>query len=171
MNIRVYLVLLLACLPGAAAWADGPHIAFHGTEGAYTVTLFSAPDPLVAGPVNLTLMVQNAGTGQLAVPSKAEGQLRLAGQVPVRFLFSSGSADADRLPAATAPLLKAGTYTLELNVSVEGDAPARFTGVLPVAENHGQRNTVLWAVFLPLAAVALFLLNQYGKAQMHRGRH
>ena len=171
MSVRVCLLLVFGCLstPGHA-WADGPHIAFHGTAAAYTVTLFSAPDPLVAGPIRLTLLVQSAGTGMLMTPAKAAGRLQLSGQAPIAFAFQDSSASGVRLPVATVPLSKAGTYTLELDVSAESNPLASFSGVLPVAENHGQRNTVLWAVLLPAVAVVLFLLNQYGKAQLSRSR-
>ena len=94
----------------ASAWADGPHIAFHGTEGACTVTLFSAPDPLVAGPAGLTLLVQNAGTGTWMASAQATGRLQLAGQRPIPFTLQAGSAGA--MPAATVTLPHAGTYML-----------------------------------------------------------
>ena len=157
------LTTLLFCF-AAVARADGPHIAFHGTEGAYTVTLFTAPDPLVAGPAGLTLLVQNTGSGALLGQATASGQLLLAGHAPVAFTL--GPADGGNLPSATVRLPLAGSYALQLHVAAANEEAADFAGTVPVAENHGRRNTVLWALLLPVLCIGLFLVNQYGKARM-----
>jgi len=149
---------------GNIAHADGPHIAFHETQGAYTVTLFSAPDPLITGPVALTLLVQNAGDGALAPLASASGQLTLYGHAAIPLTFAHGGASGAQLMGATVPLADAGTYALRIRVGGNaGKAPASFSGELSVQANHGQRNTVLWAVFLPLTLILLFLANQYAK--------
>ena len=163
------LGLLAGIAVGPAARADGPHIALHATQGAYTVTLFSAPDPLVAGPADLTLLVQNAGDGSLADPRTAEGEAALPGHAPVRFQMRPGGAANRRLLGATVQLPQAGAYTLTLQVAGSG-APVVFQGTLPVEANHGQRNTVLWAVFLPAVLILLFLGNQQAKLRMRRAR-
>ncbi len=166
----VTLPLLMVAMSFAAARADGPHIAFHATQGAYTVTLFSAPDPLTAGPAELTLLVQRAADGTLLPTARATGQLALASQPVLRFSLTPGGAGERQLPIATVRLTQAGTYALDLRVTAPDEALAEFHGTLPVIANHGQRNTVLWAVFLPGVLVAFFLANQYGKAQLRRAR-
>ena len=165
----LYAAILLALASCAAARADGPHIAFHGTQGAYTITLFSAPDPLVAGPADLTLLVQNAADGSLARVPAATGQLTLPGHAPVSFRLTPGGAANRQLPGATVRLPSAGTYALRLRLTSPTAATLLFSGTLPVEANHGRRNTVLWAVFLPVVLIALFLVNQYAK-QLRRAR-
>ena len=169
----VVLVLwwvLTALVAGSPARADGPHIAFHGTAGGYAVTLFSAPDPLLAGPAQLTLLVQDAASGAMLPAAQAHGQLALSGAAPVALTFTPGGSGTPQLLLATVPLPRPGAYALQLEVVAQGKTAGEFTGVLPVAENNGKRNTVLWAVFLPGMCVALFLANQYGKAQLRRAR-
>ena len=163
------LGLLAGAAAGPVARADGPHIALHATQGAYTVTLFSAPDPLVAGPAVLTLLVQNAGDGSLANATAATGAAALPGHAPVRFQLMPGGAVNRNLLGATVQLPQAGAYALTLQVAGAG-APAVFHGTLPVEANHGQRNTVLWAVFLPAVLILLFLGNQQARLQIRRAR-
>ncbi len=161
--------VLAGMMAGMPARADGPHIAFHATGGAYAVTVFSAPDPLVAGPAGLTLLVQSAADGSLLRGAGASGELTLPGRAPVRFTLAPGAAGKE-LPHSSVVLGTPGAYRLALRVTAPGTAEASFTGVLPVEANHGKRNTVLWAVFLPLLGVVLFLANQQGKRQMRRER-
>jgi hypothetical protein len=157
--------LSAATLTATAAWADGPHIAFNGTQGDTTVTLFSAPDPLVAGPLDLNVLVQRASDGGM-VAAQVAGQLVKAGQ---RIPFTFAAAQGSQLPEADVRVSQAGLYQLELDVKTPGGV-LRFNGTLPVDENHSQRNTVLWAVFLPLVGVLLFLANQQAKRELRRTR-
>lgn len=147
------------------ARADGPHIAFHGTSGPYAATVFSAPDPLVTGPVDLNILVQRADDGSLVRSAQASGQLTLPGHAPIQFVFVPGGP----LPAATVPLPDPGMYVLTLEIAVPGAAPLHFEGSLPVEANHGTRDTVAWAVTVPVLLILLFLLNQYAKGQMRAG--
>ena len=167
---RTFAPVFLLALLCRAAWADGPHIAFHAVQGSYAVTLFSAPDPLVAGPAELNLLVQNAADGSLVSPAEASGELELPGHAPVHFAFQPGGAANGQLPGATIPLPDAGSYELLIALHVAGSDPLRFAGILPVAANHGRRNTVVLAVVLPGAFILLFLINQYAKGEMHRRR-
>lgn len=163
------MLLTLACslLIASPARADGPHIAFHAIEGDCTVTLFSAPDPLVTGPVTLTLLVQHTGDGSLVNGASATGELALPGAEHVRFALRKGGSGNGQLPGATVQLRAPGTYSLQLQVA-PGTKPVRFSGTLPVEVNNGQRNTVLWAVLIPVVLALLFLANQHAKQQLRR---
>ncbi len=134
------------------------------------MTLFSAPDPLVTGPVTLTLLVQSSADGPMLAGASARGSLTLPGHDRVAFTMARGSGSDRQLPVVSLTLPAAGAYALELVVQVPGQTPDHFSAVLPVETNHGQRNTVLWAVFVPVVLAGLFLLNQQGKVQMRRRR-
>ena len=165
------LLLLAAVLPcWQAARADGPHLAFHGTSGAYSITLFSAPDPLVAGEGAFTLLIQRAADSAVLDRAQASGTLRLPGHPAIPLRFAPGGSANRQLPGATVRLADPGTYTLALQVEAAGYPAAHFAGALPVETNHGQRNTVLAAVFFPGVIVTLFLINQYARQQQRRAR-
>ena len=166
-------VLLLLCLTFAAltpALADGPHIALHATQGAYEITLFTAPDPLVTGPVQMTLLVQNPETGALLPHVSARGDLKTAAGARVPLTLTLGGSSNAQLVGQTVKLMAPGSYTLRLEVSAAGGAAQVFRGELPVDTNRGKRNTVLWAVFLALAMVGLFLANQTAKQRLRVSR-
>ncbi|RRA47993.1 hypothetical protein [Acidipila sp. EB88] len=152
------------------AYADGPHIAFHGTDGAYTVTLFSAPDPLVTGPADLRLLVQLSSDGSLVSDPglAADGELVLGDRPAVVFRMSPAA--ARQLPQATVRLTDAGTYALRLHLRKSDRPAAGFEGTLPVESNHGVRNTVFAAVLIPAMLIVLFLLNQSAKQKLRRRR-
>jgi hypothetical protein len=53
---------LLAAIP--SAFADGGAVLSQATAGSYRITLFGSPSPLRAGPVDLSVMLQDAKTGE-----------------------------------------------------------------------------------------------------------
>jgi hypothetical protein len=161
---------LLALLP--LGHADGPHIAFHGTQGCCAITVFSAPDPLVAGDADLNILVQGSKDGTM-LNAPVTGHLLLSGQPPISFAVgtpaNSGPVVSGNVPGVTVHIPAPGQYQLQLEVAAP-DGPLHFTGTLLVAPDHGQRNAVLWAVFLPIGLVLLFLANQQAKLRLYRPR-
>ncbi len=156
-----FSLLLPAC-----ALADGPHIALHATQGGYTVTVFSAPDPLVTGPVELALLVQK-GEGQQVVPLRgARGALKLGARAPIALTLTPGASGSRDLLGGAVVLAQAGTYGLTLEIPNEDGVPVRFTGTLPVADNHGRRDAVVWSTMTSLVLALLFLVNQYAKQRL-----
>ncbi len=160
MKVRLLCILLVVC---GRAWADGPHVALHATVGAYTSTLFTAPDPLVAGQVSFELLLQNEGDNSPVPLKTAQVELDLTGQPPL--VVTLAPAGSSPVLSAEATLPKPGTYRLRVDA-----AGRQFSGELPVAENHGKRDTVLWTVLLPFIAILLFLANQSGKQRIRELR-
>jgi hypothetical protein len=160
---RVVLLALLGVGALGPAFADGPHIALHATQGRYEITVFTAPDPLVTGPIQLTLLVQDAETGALLPGVEAGGSLTPASGPAVPLTLALGGSSNKELMGETVKLANPGSYTLQLRISAAGRSPQVLTGTLPVDANRGKRNTVLGAVFLALAMVWLFLANQSAK--------
>jgi predicted permease len=178
------LLALLAPLFATNAHADGVHIAMRASSGAYNITLFTAPEPLRAGPADFSLLVQDSVTGEVLGDVTATGTLT---PVPAPFagqrsqpgaqleapssnsqVFRLTHAQAsNRLLLAASPVLPApGSYTLVLQVARPGAPGASYTILLTAAPDHRRRTTLLFALALPLAAILLFLLNQHAR----RGR-
>jgi hypothetical protein len=167
---RIAAFLVVALGTATAALADGPHIALHATQGRYEVTLFSAPDPLVTGPVELTLLVQDANTGALLSDVTAGGALVPASGAAIPLTLTPGGSSNRQLWGETVRIAAPGNYTLHLRVTAGGGPVAEFSGGLPVDANRGKRNTVLWAVFVLLASIGLFLANQTAKQRLRVAR-
>ena len=56
-------LLVGAC--GEAARGDGGTVRLSRCEGGYRITVFTAPTPFRAGPVDISVLVQDAATGEL----------------------------------------------------------------------------------------------------------
>ena len=106
--------------------ADGGTVRVHEQAGAYRVTVFTSPTPLRAGPVDFTVLVQDAATGE-CVP-QARATLRLTARKTGAFLEQPATAEA-----ATNKLCLAAVFQLpesgwwDVDVAIEGaQGPARL---------------------------------------------
>jgi hypothetical protein len=124
-----------------------------------TITLFTSPEPLVAGAADLSVLVQDADSNEPLSRAHVEGSLTSARTaIPLAFAASG------TMMAATLHLPTSGSYRLDLFVESPGAPPAVFTTTLIVEASHERRTMVILAVLFPLAVIALFLVNQQLKA-------
>src|SRR5713226_8801439 len=62
---RLLPIAVLFLFP-ALATADGGTVRLSDQKGNYRITVFTAPTPLRAGPVDISVLVQDASTGEPA---------------------------------------------------------------------------------------------------------
>ncbi len=62
-------------VPGSAAWADGGAVRAIERDRGFQISLFTSPNPLVAGPADLSVLVQDAES--LAPVPAAQVAIRL----------------------------------------------------------------------------------------------
>src|SRR5436190_16541197 len=62
-SIIVLLALCLTLSPSAPVKADGGAVRLRERAGAYQIAVFTSPTPLRAGPVDFSVLVQDAATG------------------------------------------------------------------------------------------------------------
>jgi hypothetical protein len=119
------LFLVSAChlvtWPPRQARADGGTVRLAGQKGNYRITVFTAPAPVRAGPVDVSVLVQEAVTGEQAsgvrVTIKAVPQNASAGGT-FSLPATKGAATNKLYYAANIELPEPGWYTLE--VSIDG---------------------------------------------------
>ena len=63
---RLCLTILATFLLAAPARGDGGTVRISERAGPYRVTVFTSPSPLRAGPVDVSVLVQDGETGELA---------------------------------------------------------------------------------------------------------
>ncbi len=165
--IRCAIVLL--CLGTSLARADGGHIALRAASGPYRITLFTAPEPLVSGPVDLSLLVEDAASGEVMEEVTAAGSLTPADGATIPFVLTRAAASDKLLLAATPTLPAPGLYVLVLHVEHPGAQPAGFTVRLAVGADHRRRTTLIFALAIPFGAILLFLINQQAKLRRRAG--
>ena len=185
--LRIAFACALVLLGTSPAFADGGHIALRASSEAYSITLFTAPDPLVAGPIDLSLLVQDPATGQVlgnatatavltalphTAPSPATPNLTPPQPATLHLVLTRAAASNKLLLAAVPVLPAPGSYTVVIHVRRPGAPEGTFTTTILAAPNHRRRTTLLFALVLPLAAVLLFLANQWAKQNRYvRGSH
>jgi hypothetical protein len=121
-NIRLLVWLLLPSSfllpPSSFLWADGGTVRLSQRAGGYQITVFTAPTPFRAGPVDVSVLVQDAATRQ-ALP-KAQVTVWAAplgeGHAAVSYPATTGAATNKLLQAALFELPKPGWWHLDIVV-------------------------------------------------------
>jgi hypothetical protein len=168
------LILLVMALGPGVAHGDGGAVRLSQQAGPYRVTVFTAPTPLRAGPVDVSVFVQDGAGGEPLPDVTVRITLTPAGR--------SGQALEARASreAATNKLFQAATFDLatpgpwQLVTAVEGPrGEARCVCEIEV-EAPPPRWVELWPWFAwPVVPVVLYALHQVlGRKgrQGHAGR-
>jgi hypothetical protein len=139
--------------------ADGGTVRLREQAGAYQVTVFTSPTPFRAGPVDVSVLVQDAA-GE-CVP-EASAAVRLSARGTKELLEYSATAEAATnklFHAAVFPLPRSGWWDIEIVVEgPHGPADLRFD---IQAGEPLPRWRELWPWFIwPAFVVALFGLHQ-----------
>src|SRR5262245_6074967 len=64
------LITLFVLNTRASLWADGGAVRLSQREGNYQITVLTAPTPLRAGPIDVSVLVQTADTNALVSDAK-----------------------------------------------------------------------------------------------------
>jgi hypothetical protein len=162
----VKLLLLLALSP-ATAWADGGVVRTSERSGPFVVTVFTAQSPVTVGQADVSVMVQDAATGQPVVDARVT--LLLKGEDG-----SASAAEATReqaqnklLYAALVDVPSPGQWSVEVTVA-RGPDSATVVTTIPVALPPPPFVSY-WPYFaLPPAAIALFAVHQRSRRRSGR---
>jgi hypothetical protein len=142
------------------ARADGGAVRLCQRAGGYQIAVFTSPTPLRAGPVDVSVLVQDAATEECVPEAQVTVCLKATGDGPPLECPATTAAATNRLfHAAVFELPKAGRWDVE--VAVEGPhgwALLRF-GI--EADGPAPRWLEFWPWFTwPALVVALFGLHQ-----------
>ena len=158
------ILLVLALRPGAAR-GDGGAVRLAQQAGPYRVTVFTAPTPLRAGPVDVSVFVQDGAGAALS-------------DVTVRVTLTRGGETLEARAtheAATNKLFQAAAFDLpapgrwRVAVAVEGPRGRAECACEVEAEAPPPRWVELWPWFAwPAVPVVLFVLHQVLARQRKR---
>jgi hypothetical protein len=152
-RIAVVAAVLLAIAPGAKA--DGGRLRLKETAGPFTVAVFTAPDPLTAGPAEVSVLVQDALTSDVVLDADVEIRLRaLEGIETVHYAAAPGPNRLFRQAAVKLPF--PGRWHLEVSVRRNAQA-AIVSTLLTVAPPASPWRTAWPLLAAPVVLVALFL--------------
>jgi hypothetical protein len=166
--MKISTVLTSMVLAPLIAHADGGAVCLHEASGPFLVTVFVSPDPLRAGPVDTSVLVQNHKTGGVILDATVKLAIRpLSGKGPRLVTHATRDHATNKLlSAAGLDLRDPGWWALDVFVS-RGREEAVVSTKLQVAPAT-PRVAVIWPFLLfPPFAIALFAIHQLLRAQ-HR---
>ena len=85
MNHRIQPILMLVLLsslilhPSSFARADGGAVRLRERAGGYQIAVFTSPTPFRAGPVDVSVLVQDAATGECVPEAQVTVRLKARG--------------------------------------------------------------------------------------------
>jgi hypothetical protein len=145
-------------LAAALAMGDGGRVRLRQDAGPYTITVFTAPEPLIAGPADVSVLVQDRTTGDVVLDAPVEVRLRPPdGARALAYATTAGRNRLLRQAAVEVPF--AGRWHLEVAVR-RGTAEELVSALLPV-EPASSRDASIWPFLAaPPVAVAVFALRK-----------
>ena len=160
-GVHIAAVLAVLTLP-AATLADGGLVRVSQVAGPFTVSVFTSPTPLRVGPVDISVLVQDAANGDVLDDATVTITLRARddASTPLSAAATRAQATNKLLYAALVPLPAAGAWEIEVAVAWRGASAALSFAVdadppLPPWRAYWPYLT------LPLAGIAVYALHQW----------
>ncbi len=155
--IRLRAGAVAAMMLGAAfAAADGGTVRLRQDSGPFSITLFTAPEPLRVGAADLSVLVQDRSGGEVLLDARVEIGLRGPGGRALGN-FVAGVGRNRILKAVAVELPEPGDWRLEVVVR-RGAASASVACDIPVGQAATGPGRVWPYLALTPLAVALFAL-------------
>jgi hypothetical protein len=128
-------------------------------SGAYRITVFSSPSPFREGPVDISVFVQDAVTGQPLPQTRVTVRMTKIDQLALEYPATLDVATNKLLHAAEFELPASGRWRLE--VHVEGSQGSAVVACEVEARERLPRWHSLWLwIGWPILAIALFSIHE-----------
>lgn len=163
------LAALLGALGAAVpAAGDGGVVRLSERTGDYLVTIFTSPTPLRAGPIDISVLVQQADGGGVVGDAAVRVSLRSASAAEaIGSAATRAQATNKLLYAALLDLPSAGNWQVDVTIERPDRPPATVAFAFEAAPPLPPWRTY-WPYFaLPPIAMAVYALHQW--LLLHRG--
>jgi hypothetical protein len=158
----VVVVIIGWLVPGiwsAPALADGGALRLSEAKGGYRITVFSAPTPFRAGPVDMSVLVQDPSTGDPMTQVLVTVRMTKSGGLALEYPATSERATNKLLKAAQFELPEPGNWALEVHVR-GSHGLAVIGGELEAAEPLPRWHKMWPWITWPALAIVLFIIRQ-----------
>jgi len=143
----------------APACADGGTMRISEKKSGFLITVFTAPAPFRAGPVDISVLVQDALTGEPVPEARVTVRMTKPGQLALEYPATREAATNKLLDAVQFELPELGRWQLEVQVET-ASGPAVVGGELEAAPPL-PRWRELWPwIGWPALVIALFGIHQ-----------
>jgi hypothetical protein len=169
LRIVLMACILLGALPTARA--DGGRLQMRTEAGPFTISLFTLPDTLAAGPIDTSVLVQDSTSSDVLMDARITLALTPPhpDARPIVVQLSHAQATNKLLQAAQIDLPTAGKWRVDVQVE-QGGRRANCTTELEVVPRTSPWGTVWFFALLPAAVLLLFAGVQVRKATIERNR-
>jgi len=151
-----WLFLVTWCAP---ARADGGSLRLSGKKGGYQITVFTAPLPFRAGPVDISVLVQDSVTGEPMPHERVTVRMSKLGQLALEYPATAAAATNKLFRAVQFKLPESGRW--EMQVQVEGlHGLAVIDGEVVAAEPLPRWQQIWPWTAWPALVIALFGIHQ-----------
>ena len=155
---------ILACVGLFAAFtpallADGGAIQSRQESGPFVITVFTSPAPLRAGPVDMSVLVQNRDTLQTVLDAAVSLHLQRADSV-ISVPATRALARNKLLYAANVDLAGAGEWQYSVTI-IRGDFQASVSGRMIAAPAGTKLDSYLTYFAFPPLCIVLFGIHQW----------
>jgi hypothetical protein len=150
---RVAAVFIMA-MAATTAHGDGGTMLLHQDAGAFTITLFAAPQPLTVGTADFSVLVQDRSSGETSLDSILD--LTVEGTT-VR--LTRGQVSNRLLQSAAVHFSSPGKRHLTLAIR-QGSEVAQVTTDCTVEPDRSRATLVWFYVLLPVGVILLFVIHQ-----------
>jgi hypothetical protein len=164
-HLTVLVLILGACC--ARANADGGQIRASRQDGEYVVTVFTSPTPLRAGPIDVSVLVQNANDGTAVTDAMVTVSLTTSDPLlpPIRAAATNAAATNKLLQAAAVDLPAAGVWQVDVECALPNESPLAIAFQVDAAPPLPAWLSV-WPWFSwPAVVVLLFALHRWRVAR------
>lgn len=153
------LVFALWAASTALVFADGGTVRLSERQGPYRLAVFTSPQPLRAGPVDISVLVQDAVTGEPLQDVAVKLELTGPAGAALHLRATPGAATNQLFQAAQFELPAAEVW--EVRVMLDGPrGPAAASFTMAAAEAMPRWTQLLFWLALPAVCVLLFVLHQ-----------
>ena len=161
MRISLVLAYLSLGLCNQSVRADGGTLRLSRCEGPYRISVFTKPTPLRAGPVDISVLVQDAITADVDLGATVMVSITPAGRngQPMYQTATSKAATNKLLRAAVFDLPEPGHWSVEVEVQGE-QGSARVHSVLEAAGRLPRWPAMASWIAWPVPVIVLFSIHQ-----------
>lgn len=161
ITLRVISLALLALLSTSnTAQADGGVVRLREEAGRYLVTIFTSPTPVRQGQVDISVLVQDAASGECVNNAKVTVQLKQRGTSAIMQQAATSATATNKLfQAALFELPGSGWW--EVDVTIQEYASTTQVGFAMEVDQTVPRWHSLWVWYSwPALAIMLFVCHQ-----------
>ena len=105
------------------AGADGGTIRLSSQQSGYQITVFTAPTPFRAGPVDISVLVQDSSTGEPMTAARVTVRISKPGQLALEYPATTAAATNKLFQAAQFELPEPGRWDLQVRLKARMDWP------------------------------------------------